>query len=368
LANNPNNNLNRDLNRDRSSDLDLNVRIVLVEPAGELNLGSVARVMKNMGLSQLWLVNPLADRQSEAAQNMAVHAKDILRGAQVVDSLPAALAGCQRAIATVGRIDFTDEMIAAAKGVSSGLRWLTNAATSAIVFGPEDRGLSNHEIAYCQQILTIPTSNSYPSLNLAQAVGICCYQLRALAIANAIQPPQINRNKVEQPSAPIINPNLLGALPLAQANKGKQKSSDAAQLGTNPTETELAPSHSIPELDPDPNPTCPPQAQIPAPTIELKPSLPNRENNYAPNLATGTSQNDKDLLDSASIDAIEAYYQQLEIVLLQIGFLYPHTSFSRMKKLRRIFNKADLTKAEVNMLRGMLSQMAWAAAQGDRHA
>ncbi|MGL4881556.1 MAG: TrmH family RNA methyltransferase, partial [Waterburya sp.] len=80
-----------------------NIRIVLVEPAGELNVGSIARIMKNMGLSQLILVNPKCDRLSENARKMAVHAVDILEKAQIVDSLPIALAGCQRAIATTVR-------------------------------------------------------------------------------------------------------------------------------------------------------------------------------------------------------------------------------------------------------------------------
>jgi tRNA/rRNA methyltransferase len=314
-------------------DLALDVRIVLVEPAGALNLGAVARVIKNMGLSQLWLVNPQSDRHSEEAQQMAVHAKDILNSAQVVNSLPAALVGCQRAIATVGRLDFTDEMITAAQDVVGGLAWLIAAPTSAIVFGPEDRGLSNREIAYCQEILTIPTSMAYPSLNLAQAVGVCCYQLRQLAIAAGEigeirnidrQTHPTNKNKVDQNSAPINNPNLrLVAPPL------------------NPPINSDQASH--------------------------KPDLPDRENANANKFVASTSQNDKDLLDSASIDTIEAYYQHLETVLLQIGFLYPHTAFSRMKKLRRIFNKATLTESEVTMLRGMLSQIAWAAAHGDRH-
>ncbi|MCA6587797.1 MAG: RNA methyltransferase, partial [Pseudanabaena sp. M109S1SP1A06QC] len=75
------------------------MRIVLVETAGARNLGSVARVMKNFGLSELWLVNPQCDRFSDEAIQMAVHAPDILENAQIVHGLPEALVGCQRAIA-----------------------------------------------------------------------------------------------------------------------------------------------------------------------------------------------------------------------------------------------------------------------------
>ena len=79
------------------------VKIVLVEPAGERNIGSIARVMKNMGLTYLVLVNPQGDHLSEDAQVMAVHATDILEKALVVESLPDALKDCQRAIATTAR-------------------------------------------------------------------------------------------------------------------------------------------------------------------------------------------------------------------------------------------------------------------------
>jgi tRNA/rRNA methyltransferase len=243
------------------------VRIILVEPCGALNLGSVARVMKNMGLSQLWLVNPQCDRHSDQAQHMAVCAKDILDSAQIVDTLPEALVGCQRAIATVGRIS-TGTLNPLEP--SQGLSWLTAVQSSAIVFGREDRGLSNTELQYCQQVITIPTSEDYPSLNLAQAVGICCYQLHLLHESR---------------------PNSFGAI---------------------------------------------------------------------------ASQIEQDLVNSATMEAIEAYYEQLETILLDIGFLYPHTAFSKMNKLRQLFNRVNLTTAEVTMLRGILHQVSWALQRDSR--
>jgi tRNA/rRNA methyltransferase len=245
------------------------VRIVLVEPAGALNLGAVARVMKNMGLLQLWLVNPQCDRFSDPAQHMAVHAKDILETAQVVDTLPEALSGCHRAIATVGRVSPSGTNLPL--NSSDGLSWLTQVEGSAIVFGREDRGLSNAELQYCQQVMTIPTAAVYPSLNLAQAVGICCYHLRLLY---------------------------------------------EARYAANATIT-----NSFEAI---------------------------------------ASQIEQDLVHSASITAIEAFYEQLEAILLEVGFLYPHTAFSRMGKLRQLFNRANLTIAEVAMLRGILRQVSWA--------
>ncbi|MBD1938800.1 RNA methyltransferase [Microcoleus sp. FACHB-68] len=150
------------------------IRIVLVEPAGPLNVGAIARVMKNMGLQQLVLVNPQCDPLGEDARKMAVHAADILESSRLVTSLPAALQGCQRAIATTSR----DRSIAppVMEHPRSGLPWLLETP-AALIFGPEYRGLSNEELKYAQRFVRIPSTDIYPSLNLAQAVAICCYEL-----------------------------------------------------------------------------------------------------------------------------------------------------------------------------------------------
>ena len=150
-----------------------NIRIVLVEPAGPLNVGSVARVMKNMGLHQLILVNPQCDHLGEEARLMAVRAADILENARVVESLPEALVGCTRAIATTG-----DDRPFATKREepADALPWLLEAP-SALIFGREDCGLTNTELNYAQRLIRIPSSDAYTSLNLAQAVAVCCYEL-----------------------------------------------------------------------------------------------------------------------------------------------------------------------------------------------
>lgn len=156
-----------------------NVRIILVEPAGALNIGSVARVMKNMGLNQLWLVNPHCNPRGSEARQMAVHGVDVLESAKQVATLPEALQGCQRAIATTAR---TRHLPTTLEPPRSALPWLlADTITSALIFGPEDRGLSNEELNYAQRFVCIPANPEYPSLNLAQAVAICCYELSQLA-------------------------------------------------------------------------------------------------------------------------------------------------------------------------------------------
>lgn len=155
------------------------VRIILVSPAGPLNVGSVARVMKNFGLSQLVLVNPQCDPLGNEALQMAVHAKDILAAARQVTTIPEAIAGCHLAIATTARqrsfnapLDLPEVALPLLLSSSP-----ETPGDTALLFGPEDRGLSNEELSYAQRFIKIPTSADYGALNLAQAVAICCYEL-----------------------------------------------------------------------------------------------------------------------------------------------------------------------------------------------
>ena len=156
-----------------------NVRIILVEPAGPLNVGSIARVMKNMGLKRLILVNPHCDRLSDEARRMAVHGIDVLEQAQTLPNLPDALQGCQRVIATTAR---SRSLPTPLESPRQTLPWLLNSSLqSALIFGPEDRGLNNEELNYAQRFVGIRANSEYPSLNLAQAVAICAYELFSAA-------------------------------------------------------------------------------------------------------------------------------------------------------------------------------------------
>ena len=163
-----------------------NIRIILVEPAGPLNVGSVARVMKNMGLQHLVLVNPHCNPVGAEARQMAVHAADILAAARQVNTLPLALEGCYRAIATTAR---PRSLSTPLEQPRQALPWLLETP-SALIFGPEDRGLNNEELNYAQRFMAIPSNPVYPSLNLAQAVAICCYELYQSTLA-----PQPSQNQ-----------------------------------------------------------------------------------------------------------------------------------------------------------------------------
>ena len=164
------------------------VQIVLVEPHGPLNVGAIARIMKNMGLQRLVLVNPQCDPLSIEAQQMAVHAFDILQAAKIVETLPAALSGCTKAIATTARPRTLGTQL---ETPDTALPWLISApGQAALIFGPENRGLSNEELNYAQRFVCIPSSSTYPSLNLAQAVAICCYELAKLTQLSSKEYPQ----------------------------------------------------------------------------------------------------------------------------------------------------------------------------------
>jgi tRNA/rRNA methyltransferase len=152
------------------------VRVVLVRAKSSGNVGSVARAMKNMGLADLCLVAPRRYRPHVAAK-MAVHASDTLERVKLCGSLGEAIADCGWVVGTTcrpgpyrGRALSPREAAPEILSVSSGNR-------VALVFGPEDHGLSNDELKLCHELVTIPTDSGYASLNLAQAVLVCLYEL-----------------------------------------------------------------------------------------------------------------------------------------------------------------------------------------------
>jgi tRNA/rRNA methyltransferase len=152
------------------------IRIILVEPAGALNVGSIARVMKNMGLTQLVIVNPRCEVFGTEATRMSVHALDLLQTAQIVPDLPTALQGCTRVIATTARDRAVPTQLETPR---QALPWLVESSQpTALIFGREDSGLTNIELNYAGRYIRIPVGSAYASLNLAQAVGVCAYELQ----------------------------------------------------------------------------------------------------------------------------------------------------------------------------------------------
>ncbi len=234
------------------------LQIVLVEPEGPLNVGSIARAMKNFGFDKLVLVNPQCDLMSADAQKMAVHAKDVLENARHVSSLKEALTGCSRAVATTARQRVGNTSL---KSPETALPWLLELEQpTALIFGPEERGLSNAELQIAQVWMSIPTHPGYPTLNLAQSVALCCYELF--------------RHDSQTP-----------------------------------------------------------------------PFFPQEE--------------------PATLDAMESYLEHLSSLLLDVGYLYPHTESSRMAKFRQLLHRSQPTASELALLRGVVRQVKWALENGD---
>lgn len=157
------------------------IRVVLSRTSHPGNIGAVARAMKTMGLSQLYLVNPVADPDG-VARARSSNARDVLESAVVCQTLEEALSGTVLAAALTARQrelappprwvrDVAPEIIAAA-----------SQGSVAVVFGNEKAGLSNDEVALCRLPVMIPTNPAYTSLNLGAAVQVVCYELRLAAL------------------------------------------------------------------------------------------------------------------------------------------------------------------------------------------
>ncbi|MBM3982232.1 MAG: RNA methyltransferase [Planctomycetes bacterium] len=157
-----------------------NCRVVLVRPHYAGNLGATARVMRNFGLSDLVLVAPYCFTTDLEARRMATHGLSVLDSARVVPDLGDALADCVYSFATSALTAgvVRGGTIGTAAEQMPELFAAASAGPVALVFGPEPHGLSNEEIGRCHGLVHVPVDPEFSSLNLAQAVAICCYELR----------------------------------------------------------------------------------------------------------------------------------------------------------------------------------------------
>ena len=235
--------------------------VVLVETAGPLNLGAVARLCANFAVQQLRLVAPRCDPRDPQALRMAVHAQDTLRNAPVFPTLDAALQDCGRVAACSART--TPEPLPTAPPEQV-MPWLLqpHPLPAALVCGREDHGLHNAELRRAGRLIRIATAPAYSSMNLSHAMAVV---LAAGGVARGITGPQ-----------PRHGPSPCGA-----------------------------------------------------------------------GLLT-------DLLQDAGA------------LLLETGFLWPHTAVARMAKLEALLRRAEPSQAELALLRGMVRQLRWAARHGPK--
>lgn len=235
----------------------LKINLILIEPNGPLNVGSIARLCANFKVNQLRIVSPKCDIFSLESKKMALKGINYLQKNNIYINLNEALADCDLVIATCGRISISkNSNIEFIDKITPYINKYENIGSLAIIFGREDRGLTNKELLMAHKIFTINTSNNYPSLNLSHAVSITLYELFK-------NPPNNNQSTTKEP--------------------------------------ELASSSQIDE-----------------------------------------SCND------------------IEKILLKIGYLLPHTSNAKMNKFKKYIIKSDTSKNELNIIRGIINQFNWA--------
>lgn len=235
-----------------------NIRIVLVETSHTGNMGSTARAMKTMGLTNLYLVNPLVKPDSQAIA-LAAGASDIIGNASIVDTLDEALEGCRLVVGTSARSRTLQWPMLEPRECGVKMTQEAKQSPVALVFGRERVGLTNDELQQCHYHVAIPANPDYSSLNLAMAVQILAYDIRVAWL--------------EQQQAE--NPEIMNS---------------ADQEDVYPLAEDLT-----------------------------------------------------------------RFYQHLEKVLLNIGFIRAAHPGQVMNKLRRLFNRARPESQELNILRGILS-------------
>jgi tRNA/rRNA methyltransferase len=185
----------------------MNCRIVLVRPRIAANIGAAARVMRNMGLSDLVLVEPEADPTDAEARRLSTHGEEVLQRCRRVADIGDAMADCVLVAATSARVGGLTrrQFVGAPDEIIPPLIEAMAAGPIALVFGPEASGLSNAEVARCHYLIHIPADPQYPVLNLAQSVAICTYELR--------------RHWLRQSAAPTLLPAPAAPAPFADQER-----------------------------------------------------------------------------------------------------------------------------------------------------
>lgn len=165
----------------------MSVRIILVGTTHPGNIGAVARAMKNMGLSDLMLVEPRYFPHDDATAR-ASGAEDVLDNTRVVDSLEEALADCVFVAGASARSRSIGWPSMAPRECAARLTSECANGRVAAVFGPEKSGLTNEHLDLCHTLLTIPTDPGFSSLNIAMAVQVLTYELRVARLDDTIKP------------------------------------------------------------------------------------------------------------------------------------------------------------------------------------
>ena len=153
-----------------------NISIVLLQPRYSENIGAAARAMLNMGIRQLVIVDPQNFDLSKALKLATHFAADIIEKSKFYPDLKEALSSFNYVVGTTARLGGQRQVVHTPLTLARNLIPISVKNRIAILFGPEDKGLSNEDIRYCHALVNIPTTE-FSSLNLAQSVMILCYEI-----------------------------------------------------------------------------------------------------------------------------------------------------------------------------------------------
>ncbi len=218
--------------------------IVLVEPARGGNIGAAARAMKTMGFRDLRIVDPHgkvpANDDSEAGA-FAHGSTEILQNASRWSTLAEAISGYDVVVGTTGRRRGKRTELYTPDELRFRLQQGPDARRIALVFGPEERGLSNEELDLCDINSTVPMRAAYPSLNLGQAVMVYTYTLSSLAFKT-----ERRRNAVPtEGSIRAIHEKARIILPLLGFDPGRAIFTRILERVTSASETDAHLIHSV---------------------------------------------------------------------------------------------------------------------------
>lgn len=175
-----------------------NIAVVLRSPRFPENIGAAARAMRNMGLNRLIVVEPeLPDM--ERMCKMATHeARDLIENMRVCQNLEEALGEFNFIVGTTARTGGIRQTLRTPRTMAEEIVPLSHQNQIALMFGPEDRGLTNDDLRFCHMLVNIPTFE-FKSLNLAQAVMVLCYEVfnAALDKAPPIAPKMADRHELD---------------------------------------------------------------------------------------------------------------------------------------------------------------------------
>ena len=169
------------------------IRVVLDHPQELVNIAHVVRAMKNFGFAELWLVEP-AEYDAYRIEGIAHRSGDVLKRVKQVTALEDALADCVHVVAFSARGRTAKRDVLRPRQAAAEVLAMAEQGSVALLFGREDKGLSNEALDLAHRVVVIPTSPDYPSMNLAHAVTLMLYEL-ALARGDEARPTKAPRRK-----------------------------------------------------------------------------------------------------------------------------------------------------------------------------